>query len=299
MDVDCAPCRKAGRSGRECGDGRRAAPVRAFTITEILVAIAIISVLISMLFPALGRARQAARMSVCLSNVRQLGVAWTMYANDWKDRAMPLASWRDTGEQIFWWGSHGTSLTPPSYSAGLLTPYLDSALTLKSVFDCPSQAWGTYRPQGPSRAPTSTYGYNGYFLAPETTPGWADSIGHRPWQRVGDLVQPTRLLVFADTMLPPNSQNGTPSNNALLDPPMLWAGGQADNWVRNPFPTTSFRHYKTRENRSSGLASGVRGDGSASSHEPEPAAIVNFSLGIGSMSRDNDPWYVPDWREWR
>lgn len=299
MDVDSMTKLRVSRHAGERSAGRRVRQRSAFTLTEILVALAIVSVLLSMLFPALGRARQAARMSVCLSNVRQLGVAWALYANDWKDRAMPLASWREEGEQIFWWGSHGSTLTPPTHTTGLLSGYLDSDLTLRSVFNCPNQAWGTYRPQGPNRSPTSTYGYNGYFLAPESTPGWADSIGCRPWQRVGDLVQPSQLLVFADTMLPPASQNGTPSNNALLDPPMLWSGPQTDVWVRNPYPTTSFRHYKTRENRSSGLASGVRGDGSASSHPPEPTAIVNFALGIGSMSRDNEPWYVPDWREWR
>ncbi|MGI5816488.1 MAG: type II secretion system protein [Armatimonadota bacterium] len=60
-----------------------------FTLIELLVVIAIISILAAILFPAFARAREQARQASCTSNLRQIGIAWQMYAGDHDDLVVP------------------------------------------------------------------------------------------------------------------------------------------------------------------------------------------------------------------
>jgi prepilin-type N-terminal cleavage/methylation domain-containing protein/prepilin-type processing-associated H-X9-DG protein len=60
--------------------------LRGFTLIELLVVIAIIAILAAILFPVFSRAREMAIKATCQSNLKQFGVAFTMYGNDYNDR---------------------------------------------------------------------------------------------------------------------------------------------------------------------------------------------------------------------
>src|SRR5512139_987427 len=67
-------------------DPRSSRPHDGFTLIELLVVIAVIAILMAILMPALNRAREQGRRAGCLSNLKNLTLAWIMYADDNEDK---------------------------------------------------------------------------------------------------------------------------------------------------------------------------------------------------------------------
>ncbi len=94
---------------------------KGFTLIELLVVIAIIAILAAILFPVFARAREQARKSTCLSNLKQLGTGTLMYVQDY-DETFPVSIYPSAAGVVTYWH--------------LITPYLKNG----GVWKCPSDS---------------------------------------------------------------------------------------------------------------------------------------------------------------
>ena len=78
---------------------------KGFTLIELLVVIAIIAILAAILFPVFATARERARASSCLSNIKQINVAMQMYAADWDNGGIWNLAWMPRCMLNPWWPS--------------------------------------------------------------------------------------------------------------------------------------------------------------------------------------------------
>lgn len=126
---------------------------RAFTLVELLVVVAVISMLMSITLPALERARKAAYRTDCLSTLRQLTLAWYFYATDHEMRlCSPGTLWNDFPGSHYWVADgpilpfpqiNPIANTPQAIKDGVLWPYTNN-LDLYKCKDDPTYLLRSY-----------------------------------------------------------------------------------------------------------------------------------------------------------
>ncbi|PYK96845.1 MAG: prepilin-type cleavage/methylation domain-containing protein [Verrucomicrobia bacterium] len=148
---------------------RRYRPIRGFTLIELLVVLAIIAILAGLLLPALARAKQKALAIVCLSNLKQLTLAWDMYGhdnNDWLVPNNPPTMFDAQGKKLPTWAwgvmrygnPDGTNI---DYVIGQREGSLGPYLKTYQVFKCPSDKSLTTLSNGVAYPRVRSYSMNG------------------------------------------------------------------------------------------------------------------------------------------
>ncbi|MHB9035464.1 MAG: type II secretion system protein [Armatimonadota bacterium] len=126
--------------GRVKDKGLSTGHTRGFTIVELLVVVVVLAILSAIAFPVFTKTKETAKISECLSNMRQIGMGLRMYMDDYGDRfpaAVPFGSWD------YWHPKHRQTLQE------LLQPYVNNGAVYESfdgkrvyltagVFQCPS-----------------------------------------------------------------------------------------------------------------------------------------------------------------
>lgn len=200
-----------------------------FTLMELLVVLSIVEIVAALLFPVYGAARARPRQATCLSNYRQLGMAVTMYVQDYDERYMPSTNSLKQNSLPQW--PRALAL----YTSGPLLNLMCSEVR---------RGQPAYSPDTPWNQPGWVAGYpaTGYLAALHFTAGlnylafspvWWDCPQHRGEYpddtsrpaAVADIEQPANTVMFADSGLDHNT-----SGFYLIDPPNARAGSGCYYW---------------------------------------------------------------------
>ena len=187
--------------------------IAGFTLIELLVVIAIIAILAGMLLPALSKAKQKGTGAACISNQKQLVLAYTLYATDNQDNLLPT-SYRSATGQVDLPGGGYWYAPIPDITAGITKEEamrrVTAGLTKSPLFQYAS-AIGSYHCPGDTRTgrlkPGSGWGYDSYSKAEGMAgPGWSTE---KDYFKMSEITLPSDSFVFIEESDPRNYNEGT------------------------------------------------------------------------------------------
>jgi prepilin-type N-terminal cleavage/methylation domain-containing protein/prepilin-type processing-associated H-X9-DG protein len=215
--------------------------VKAFTLIEMLVVIFVISLLLAIVLPVFNAVKAQGKSVVCKSNIRQLALANSSYANEnnghYAPASLDIFGDEPDNNNHRWHGVRDSKDEPFDASRGPLSPYLDDV-----SLQCPAKVrFKQFEYLHPKYDSGGGYGYNMTYIGSKIWASGYEDVSCKDTTREVGIARPSLTLMFADTAAIYKKEL---IEYSFAEPRYFIANGKPviDAW--NPEPSIHFRHRK-------------------------------------------------------